>query len=192
VEQVAGLGNPLTLTLARLKKVDKTKVRSFDHRLEWYDDVKEGEVWCVQVWERVQVPVRALEACVFADDGAAITARDRNAPTGLTPGWAKRFADMQDWTAQQLDKYGELVDAQTTPDVKKIVTQHLCGTTDQVVDIKAEIDPTGGRIAFGLRRIGRASNDDARLILANAGNYTARPDRDGNLFPDEDEDEARD
>lgn len=181
------LGNPLTLTLARLKKVQKTKVRSFDHRLEWYDDVKEGEVWCVQVWERVQVPVRALEACVFADDGSAITAKGQKEPVGLTPGWAKRFSDMQAWTAQQLDKYQELVGAESTRELEKIVTQHLCGTTDQVVDINAEIDPTGGRIAFGLRRIGRASNDDARLMLANAGNYTARPDRDGNLFPDEDE-----
>lgn len=186
------LGSPLTLTLARLKKVNKKKVHSFDHRLEWYDDVDEGEVWCVQVWERVQIPVRALEACVFANNGGAVTTKGQNAPIGLTPGWAKRFTDMQDWTVQQLDTYGRLVDGQTTDEVKKMITQHLCGTTDQVVDINAEIDPTGGKIAFGLRRIGRASNDDARLILANAGNYTARPDRDGNLFPDEDEDEARD
>lgn len=176
------LGEPLTLTLARLKPVDVAKVHSFDHRLEWYDEVEDGQVWCVQVWERVQIPVRALEACVYNGAGGAVVTTGQEPPVGLTPGWAKRFSDMQRWATMQLAKYEELVNDQTNADVKKIFTQHLSGTSPQVVEIKAELDPTDGRIAFGLRRIGRASDDDARLILANAGNYTARPDRDGNLF----------
>ena len=92
---------------------------------------------------------------------------------------------MQEWVTAQLTRYEELVSDQTAPDVKKIITQHLSGTSDQIVDLKGEVDPKVGKIAFGLRRLGRASDDDARLILANAGNYTARPDRDGPLLPED-------
>lgn len=179
------LGDPLTLTLARLKKVKENKVRSFDHRLEWYDEAGEGEVWCVQLLERVPIPARALEACVFGADGYGIVDPSHQRPPGLTPGWGKRFDDLQTWRAAQIATYQAMTDHQTRPDLKKIITQHLTGTSDQLVDIRADIDPAAGKIAFGLRRVGRASDDDARLILANAGNYTARPARDGNLFLEE-------
>lgn len=179
------LGNPATLTLARLKKTRRDKVRAFDHQLEWYDEVGEGEVWCVQLLERLPIPARALEACVFGVGGFGVVDPTQERPAGLTPGWAKRFDELQVWRSRQLAKYQELVNDKTGPELEKIISQHLSGTPDQVVEIKAEIDPNAGKIAFGLRRVGRASDDDARLMLASAGNYTARPAREGNLFPAE-------
>jgi hypothetical protein len=176
------LGSPKTFTLALVKRIRRDDRHSFDHFLEYYDEVGGDEVWCVRMSERVQFPVRALEACVFADDGQAVVKVGQQAPTTLTPGWRKRFDELQEWTGRTLASYKKMVGPGTDKAVARLLTESLTGTASELVDIKAKLDLNGDRVGYGLRRIGRASNDDARGILANAGNYTSRPGSEGVLF----------
>jgi hypothetical protein len=119
---------------------------------------------------------------VFDQEGGAIIRTNQSPPAALTPGWFKRFLDLQKWAGALLDQYISLTKDLESDQLKKLAAQTLTGTSAELVDLKAELDETDRTVTYGIRRIGRASDDDARLILSNIGHYTARPDRESDLF----------
>lgn len=176
-------GNPSMLSLARLERVDPRRVREYEHRLDGYDPRDDGKVWCVMTWDRVHFPTKALEACVFGRLGSALIVPGELAPTGLTPGWRLRHQRLDSWATKQLDTFERLATGSGT-EVVAMVTQAVTGTSNELVELKASVEvQPARRIAYGLRRIGRASDGDARVMLAIVGSYTARPAADGRLFP---------
>ncbi len=69
-------------------------------------------------------------------------------------------------------------------DVRHLVIQSLTGTSNQIHDVGAYIEPASNVVAFGLRRIGRLTDDDTRFMLTLASHQIGRPAREGKLLAD--------
>jgi hypothetical protein len=136
------------------------------------------------MWDRIEVPVAALDACVFDARGMALLNTTAPAPDNLQPGWQLRYKGLIEWASSVLDRYDKLnPNGQVSEShLKKLLVAAAAGVSE-LTPIQAALD--GKRVSFGLRRIGRVSGADVRLMLTRAGNYSARPPDDGPLFLDE-------
>lgn len=180
------VGDPKLLTVARLvhRLVDAREPRLYDHELKYYGNEVDGSTWWVQVWDRTQVPLVALEACVFDTAGAAVVTVGTSPPPGMTPGWLKRFEHLQKWAGTCLETYQRVMRDQTATSLKKVAVQAATGMPSQLFDIRSDLDPAKQRVAFGIRRIGRIADGETRVMLAHAASHLARPATDGPLFPE--------
>jgi len=180
------IGDPKLLTVARLvrRPADAKEARRYDHELKYYGNEVDGSTWWVQVWNRVQIPLVALEACVFGAGGTAVVTVDATPPPGLTPGWLKRFEHLQRWARACLDTYLRVMGDHTESSLRTIAVQAATGMSSQMFEIPSNLDPAKQRVAFGLRRIGRIADGETRVMLAHAANHMARPATEGPLFPE--------
>jgi hypothetical protein len=116
-------------------------------------------------------------------EGAGRIVIDRSAPATLTPGWLKRYEQLQSWAATKLNQLVQLLEPGTlTLDVRQLLVASLTGTSKELHTVRSAMDPTKGIIAFGVRRIARLSDPRTGALLTQATQHLGRAAEEGALL----------
>lgn len=178
-------GHPKTLAAAPLEKfAESDKERPGDFLLSWFEPEAGGERWWARLGHRVQLPAKALDACVLHPQGFAVIQIGQSPSPMLTSGWECRHNHLQKWASKQVRKLRDLeTSAPLQADLRNLVVESLTGTSTEVHNVRAaiQVDEDGGVIAFGLRRIARLTDSNTRALITLASHHTGRPAADGPL-----------
>jgi len=166
----------------------KPQIKSTDVELHAFDVDANGRPWpwVVQLPRRDHIPTVALDACVLSADGAARITIGDPAPPALTPAWSKRHQALQAWAGKIIEKVERFdpVDQPLDPNVRGHLVASLTGTSTASRALRAQVDVVQKTVCFGLRRVGRLADPDARALLTEAAQHLSRPARDTILLVD--------
>lgn len=184
--------NPTTMVVAHMRKARPSEgglVAKDNEVLLEHFDPDDGATWVAQLANRAHLPAKALDACVFHPEGLGRIEIGESVPFVVSPPWARRHEKLQEWavkvigTLRRLESEGQSLG----DEVRGHIIKSLTGATPELHGVNAHIEPTADILSYGLRRVARLTDPNARALLTLASHHQDRPAQPGRLLTDIDD-----